>query len=155
MFEEFDFVDNMSIEDDVNNNGLETDNLDIDEFNLTDPYSDQGGIPSDICDLPKLEINDNSYLDGEYTTGTHDKSTINFGNSYDDRTVSFINDCEVNGVSLPTSVTHYGNEIDRSVSGGLTSIDKSIIGRELDDQHSSGNISDCTYNSLKSKLSSC
>ena len=82
----------------------------------------------------------------------------NLGNRYDQNTIDFLEECKSNNVELPTSVDHSNSSsssiVDRSVDGGLTSIDKSIIRDRLDNLHNSGSISDSVYNKLKSKLSS-
>ncbi len=83
------------------------------------------------------------------------QSVISFGNQWDDRTAAFLNECKANGIDLPSSVTHAGNGIDRSVNGGLTSIDKSIIENKLKSMHESGFLSDSVFSEMKRKLSSC
>lgn len=141
MFDDFNLLDDMtSEENDFINEGNYINPLDITES----------------CSLPELDhITQVPGLDNEFETSYHNNSEISFGNMYDDRADKFISDCNDNGVELPSSVTNHGTVIDRAYSGGFTSIDKSIIENELDSLHNSGNLSDNTYNDLKSRLWSC
>lgn len=90
---------------------------------------------------------------------THQSASISFGNSYDDRAASFLNDCRRLGVELPPSVDHTSHNnvitVDRSVNGGLISIDKTIISNTLESYHNNGKLSDNDYEYLKRKLLSC
>lgn len=80
---------------------------------------------------------------------------ISFGNLYDDNTITFLNECKRYNVDLPTSVTHAGYGIDRSVNGGLLSIDKSIIETSLKAAMDEGKISKDIYKDLHNKLMAC
>lgn len=148
MFEDFDLMNNLMPEEAGSN--LETNDY-IDDVTVSNSFFTPSE-DSEITDSYNLIEQDKSFGDvnsiNEFDSNYHGKSEISFGNMYDDRAAKFINDCEANGVDLPSS-------IDRSSNGGLTSIDKSIIGGKLDSLHQSGAISDSTYNDLKGRLWSC
>lgn len=82
---------------------------------------------------------------------------ISFGNSYDENAVKFISKCQELGVEMPNSVNNstdtYSIEVDRGYNGGLSGIDKSIIGSKLENLLNSGNLSQSDYKDLKDMLS--
>lgn len=90
-----------------------------------------------------------------YVANSHNASDISFGNLYDDRTKDFLNDCKKYDIELPTSVTRAGHGIDRSVDGGLQSIDKSLIETSLKSALEKGKVSRELYERLHKKLVSC
>lgn len=83
----------------------------------------------------------------------------NLGNMYDKNAMTFIDECHRHNIDLPFSVdrSHISSEsvVDRSVDGGFTYIDKSIIGNTLKDYHDKGTLSDCDYDKLSSMLNKC
>lgn len=88
-----------------------------------------------------------------------DISSVSFGNRYDDNTIDFLKDCQTKGVEFPPYVDHDTRstitEVDRSINGGLTNIDKSIMRDYIEQDHSLGRISDADYNKLLDKLDRC
>ena len=147
MFDDFNILDSMDDDYDLSQDSNDSVNL-----NNEIGYTTEETIISAPYNLPELVDSPVSDLNDELIS---DKSKISFGNMWDDRTESFLKDCKTNGIDLPSSVTHCGNGIDRAFEGGLTSIDKSIIEGKLKSLHDAGNLSDSTYNNLKSRLWSC
>lgn len=82
-------------------------------------------------------------------------SNITFGNHYDDRAVSFLNDCRKYNIDLPTSVTHAGTSIDRHNNGGFVSIDKALMETSLKNALNNGKITKDVHEQLHNKLMSC
>ncbi|MBR5656350.1 MAG: hypothetical protein IKW98_06675 [Prevotella sp.] len=139
----------------------------------SDSYSDGGSFQDfnsvdlsgmDLsCDVDLFKLDDNpAFVD--YLTSPADQvvdnpngSLIPFGNSYDENAVKFLETCKENGVDIPsnvnTSTDSYSVKVDRDYNGGLTGIDKVVIGNKLDDMLSKGDLSQQTYDELKSKLS--
>ena len=83
----------------------------------------------------------------------------NAGNLYDRNAMDFLHECQKHNIDLPSSVDHCNLKsetvVDRSVDGGLTSSDKSIIRNTLNSYHNNGKLSDSDYEMLVSKLSRC
>lgn len=90
-----------------------------------------------------------------HMAGFHNASNISFGNLYDERTIGFLKDCKKYDIDLPTSVTHAGYGIDRSVNGGLQNIDKNLIETALKTAVERSKISKEVYEELHHKLISC
>ena len=93
----------------------------------------------------------------DQVVGNPNGSFIPFGNSYDENAVKFLNACKEKGVEIPsnvnTSTNTYSIKVDRDYNGGLTGIDKVLIGNKLDDMLNKGDLSQQNYDELKSKLS--
>ena len=135
----------------------------------SDSYSDGGSFQDfnsvdlsgmDLsCDVDLFKLDDNpTFVD--YLTSPADNSNgslIPFGNLYDENAVKFLDECKEKGVDIPsnvnTSTDSYSVKVDRDYNGGLTGIDKVLIGNKLDDMLSKGDLSQQTYDELKSKLS--
>jgi hypothetical protein len=71
-------------------------------------------------------------------------------NRYDDRTIDLLNKLKENDVDISGI-----GSIDRSVNGGLQSIDKSLINGKIDQALKNGDITSDTARSLKSDVSMC
>lgn len=95
-----------------------------------------------------------SLIEGEKT------SQISFGNLYDDRTTEFLEMMKNARVEIPNSVdcTYYINDtvtIDRHSAGGMTSIDKDICSKKIEDAFRNGTITENIRRQLIDKLYSC
>ena len=137
-------------------------------FNLMNGNSDSGsdlGSSMDFSgvDLGNLDLPDNMSLANldenpafiDYLTSPADQ--VSFGNSYDNNAVDFLKTCKEHGVDLPnnvnTSTNSYTTVVDRDYNGGLTGIDKTLIGHKLDNMLKAGDLSQNDFDELKSKLS--
>lgn len=137
-------------------------------FNLMNGNSDSGsdlGSSMDFSgvDLGNLDLPDNMSLANldenpafiDYLTSPADQ--VSFGNSYDNNAVDFLKTCKEHGVDLPnnvnTSTNSYTTVVDRDYNGGLTGIDKTLIGHKLDNMLKAGDLSQRDFDELKSKLS--
>lgn len=131
-----------------------------DKFDANSTKSVEEGISNDVrevsTDTSTRSIFEQNQFE-EPSKGLCDNvsSNISFGNRYDDRTISFLNECKKYAIDLPTSVTHAGSHIDRHSNGGLLDIDKSIIKTTLDNALSNKKISKEVYDELRNKLMSC
>ena len=130
----------------------------------SDSYSDGGSFPDfngvdlnniDLsCDVDLFKLDDNpAFVD--YLTSPADQ--VSFGNLYDDNAVKFLESCKEHGVDLPinvnTSPDPYSIEVERDYHGGLTGIDKTLIGNKLDNMLKNGDLTQNEYDNLKSKMS--
>ncbi len=83
----------------------------------------------------------------------------NSENIYDQNTIKFLEECQRHNIDLPISVDHCNlkNEsvVDRSISGGLKAIDKSIISDTLEKYNEDGKLSDKDYKYLLKMLNRC
>ena len=137
-------------------------------YNLMNGNSDSGsdlGSTMDFSgvDLSNLDLPDNMSLANldenpafiDYLTSPADQ--VSFGNSYDNNAVDFLKSCKEHGVELPnnvnTSTDNYTTVVDRDYNGGLTGIDKTLIGHKLDNMLKAGDLSQKEFDDLKSKLS--
>ena len=78
---------------------------------------------------------------------------------YDRNALEFLKECQKFDIDLPSSVDHCNLKsetvVDRSIDGGFTSADKTIIKNTLNKYHENGKLSDSDYEKLVSKLSHC
>ena len=79
------------------------------------------------------------------------------GNHYDQNALDFLEECHRKGIDLPNSVNHSNIKsesiVDRSVNGGFTSIDQTLIKDALNNKLENGKISKDEYDKLSSMLS--
>lgn len=125
-------------------------------------FNNQDALNLDIADIEEvstttgINITEDSREVKSFSGSNESKSSnISFGNRYDDRAVSFLNDCHRYGIDLPTSVTHADTSIDRHSSGGFLSIDKTLMETSLKKALDDGKISQAEYQQLHDKLMSC
>lgn len=125
-------------------------------------FNNQDALKSDIADTEEvsttagINITEVSREVKSFSGSNESKSSnISFGNRYDDRAISFLNDCHRYGIDLPTSVTHADTSIDRHSSGGFLSIDKTLMETSLKNALVNGKISQDEYEKLHNKLISC
>lgn len=110
--------------------------------------------PAEIADAYQKEL--------EEILNPHSSSVSfgsNTGNMYDRNALEFLKECQKFDIDLPSSVDHCNLKsetiVDRSIDGGFTSADKTIIKNTINKYHENGKLSDSDYERLVSKLSHC
>lgn len=87
-------------------------------------------------------------------------SEISFGNRYDDNTADFVKMMKEYNIEIPSNVDLTPNSddtvtLERSVNGGMLSIDKSLCATRIDNALRDGKITEDECRKLKNKLYSC
>lgn len=81
------------------------------------------------------------------------------GNRYDRNALDFLKECHDNNIEFPSTVDHSLNntnmKVDRSINGGFTSIDKTIMKNTIEKYYSNGKITEDIYNNLLRELTNC
>lgn len=128
--------------------------LDIDAPDTDSP------MEIDCPDIDNLDIDTSLDIDDELSAISESENQYNVsfgyaGEMYDDNTLDFLEAMKDNDVEIPPSVDHYGRGVDRCSSGGLSSIDKSLLDDAIDKAYKKGKISKSVMEMLKRKLRSC
>lgn len=119
-----------------------------------DHQDDLYNNPMDYC-IPEHDTHDDIMVNKE--------SNISFGSSegnrYDRNALDFLKECHDNNIEFPSTVDHSLNnnnmKVDRSVNGGFTSIDKTIMKNTIEQYYSNGKITEDIYNNLLRELTNC
>ena len=125
------------------------------EYNMAPSFDD---CIEHFCELNEIEHNSPITLHSNNFNGNI-AFKGNTGNIYDQNTIKFLEECQRHNIDLPISVDHCNlkNEsvVERSTSGGLKAIDKSIISDTLEIYNEDGKLSDKDYKYLLKMLNRC